>query len=261
MVRFLDNFSAGTRGAASAEYFLAAGYAVLFLSRQHSQFPFTRCYSHTTNPFFDVLEETTNGDKGICVKADEVNRLLPILHAYQEAKNSERLLTVPFVTVVEYLFLLRNISLALVPLKAHALIYLAAAVSDFFLPLDKLSEHKIQSRDGALSLELEQVPKVLHTLVHDWAPNAYVVTFKLETDETLILPKAERSLQNNGHQIVIGNLLQKRKHEVVFVERADSGAKHTLLRVTDDGREIEQDIVARLAQLQDAWIAHHAATE
>ena len=44
MVRFLDNFSAGTRGAASAEYFLQQGYAVLFLSRQHSQFPFTRLY-------------------------------------------------------------------------------------------------------------------------------------------------------------------------------------------------------------------------
>ena len=29
MVRFLDNFSAGTRGAASAEYFLQQGYAVL----------------------------------------------------------------------------------------------------------------------------------------------------------------------------------------------------------------------------------------
>src|ERR1700712_2715570 len=30
-VRFIDNFSAGTRGATSAEYFLDAGYAVIFL--------------------------------------------------------------------------------------------------------------------------------------------------------------------------------------------------------------------------------------
>ena len=57
MVRFLDNFSAGTRGAASAEYFLQQGYAVLFLSRQHSQFPFTRLYlslihiSEPTRPY------------------------------------------------------------------------------------------------------------------------------------------------------------------------------------------------------------------
>ena len=29
-VRFIDNFSAGTRGATSAEYFLENGYAVIF---------------------------------------------------------------------------------------------------------------------------------------------------------------------------------------------------------------------------------------
>lgn len=32
-VRFVDNFSAGTRGASSAEYFLDAGYAVIFMHR------------------------------------------------------------------------------------------------------------------------------------------------------------------------------------------------------------------------------------
>ena len=30
-VRFIDNFSSGSRGAASAEYFLERGYAVVFL--------------------------------------------------------------------------------------------------------------------------------------------------------------------------------------------------------------------------------------
>lgn len=32
-VRFVDNFSAGIRGASSTEYFLAAGYAVIFIYR------------------------------------------------------------------------------------------------------------------------------------------------------------------------------------------------------------------------------------
>ena len=39
-VRFIDNFSKGTRGALSAEQFLAAGYAVVFLSRHGSAQPF-----------------------------------------------------------------------------------------------------------------------------------------------------------------------------------------------------------------------------
>jgi phosphopantothenoylcysteine synthetase/decarboxylase len=41
-VRFIDNFSTGTRGACSAEQFLRAGYAVLFMHRRDSAFPFER---------------------------------------------------------------------------------------------------------------------------------------------------------------------------------------------------------------------------
>jgi phosphopantothenate-cysteine ligase len=32
-VRFVDNFSAGTRGSASAEYFLEKSYVVIFIYR------------------------------------------------------------------------------------------------------------------------------------------------------------------------------------------------------------------------------------
>uniref|UniRef100_A0A8D8SF19 Uncharacterized protein C4B3.18 n=1 Tax=Cacopsylla melanoneura TaxID=428564 RepID=A0A8D8SF19_9HEMI len=35
-VRFVDNFSAGTRGSASVEHFLEQGYAVLFVYRSNS---------------------------------------------------------------------------------------------------------------------------------------------------------------------------------------------------------------------------------
>lgn len=45
MVRFIDNFSKGTRGAASAECFLAEGFAVVYLHRRGSQFPFSRASS------------------------------------------------------------------------------------------------------------------------------------------------------------------------------------------------------------------------
>ena len=41
-VRFIDNFSRGTRGAASTEYFLEQGYAVVFLTRRNSLQPFSR---------------------------------------------------------------------------------------------------------------------------------------------------------------------------------------------------------------------------
>ena len=41
MVRFIDNFSKGSRGASSAECFLSEGFAVIFLHRKGSRLPFT----------------------------------------------------------------------------------------------------------------------------------------------------------------------------------------------------------------------------
>lgn len=256
-MRYLDNFSAGTRGAASAEHFLAAGYAVLFMSRQHSQFPYTRLYSHTTNPFFDILQEPASGDvrEGVRVQDAHVAKLLPVLHAYHQAQQSGRLQTVSFVTVVDYLFLLREVSLAMAPLGAHAMHYLAAAVSDFFIRPDQMAEHKIQSNDGQLHITMDPVPKVIAALVRDWAPHAYVASFKLETDPSLITPKAEASLRRYGHQLVIGNDLAHRKTEVTLIERDGEAFAHTTLRVPPDAaREIEVDLVAALAARHTRWI-------
>lgn len=64
-VRFVDNFSAGTRGSASAEYFLDHGYAVIFMHRLKSLEPFTRHF--TGQQFFDMLdvaETVENGESG-----------------------------------------------------------------------------------------------------------------------------------------------------------------------------------------------------
>jgi len=53
-VRFIDNFSSGTRGALSTEYFLKNGYAVLFVTRLYSFQPFASVHHRSphlrTNP-------------------------------------------------------------------------------------------------------------------------------------------------------------------------------------------------------------------
>ena len=66
---------------------------------------------------------------------------------------------------------------------------------------------------------MDQVPKVLRPLVQEWTPEGYIVSFKLETDPNLLIPKSRAALSRYGHQLVIGNDLHRRKHEVVFVER------------------------------------------
>lgn len=58
-MRFVDNFSAGTRGAASAEYFLEHNYAVIFMYRAKSLEPFTRHFNG--QKFLDMLELNDKG--------------------------------------------------------------------------------------------------------------------------------------------------------------------------------------------------------
>ena len=70
-------------------------------------------------------------------------------------------------------------------------------------------------------IDLEPVPKFLKQLVDGWAPDAMIVSFKLETDPSLLVTKAKYALNKYSHHLVIGNLLLTRKWEVVFVSVLD----------------------------------------
>lgn len=253
-VRFIDNFSAGTRGATSAEYFLEQGYAVIFLHRQYSLLPYSRHYSHSTNCFLDFMDEAApsadsadSGHGSIMVRDEYQDQMRSVLRKYRYAKQNNRLLLLPFTTVSEYMFELRSMAKIMRPIGSNALFYLAAAVSDFFIPRSRMAEHKIQSSElpahmqgngagaGAndiytgeneeepsnrkkLVVNLDPVPKFLHRLVDGWAPEgSMVVSFKLETDPSLLVYKAKTALQRYSHHLVIGNLLSTRKWEVVFI--------------------------------------------
>ncbi|GAA96492.1 uncharacterized protein L969DRAFT_494393 [Mixia osmundae IAM 14324] len=301
-VRFLDNFSAGTRGAASAEYFLRSGhYAVIFMHRQHSLQPFSRHYSHSVNPFLSLLElqnddvatakgrtelfpslaamrptqetqhvspqverrDSTQGPQ-IRIKTADRACLITILRSYKLIQSLGLLHNISFTTVHDYLFLLRGVSRLMGssedennrPLGRQGMYYLAAAVSDFFLPATEMSEHKIQSREGSLVIEMRPVPKVLKPLVEQWSNEGFTVSFKLETDPQLLIPKARAALQRYGHQLVIGNDLNRRKFEVVFVDQQDEDWLRISQQQTEAGeREIEEDIVDKLIARHTEYIA------
>jgi phosphopantothenate-cysteine ligase len=249
-VRFIDNFSAGTRGATSAEHFLAAGYAVIFLHRRFSLLPYARHYSsHQSASFLDCLEEAPDGKGIVVAEHGEWGSpgMLEVLRAYTRAKRENMLLMLPFVTITDYLWELRAIAGVMRPLGPRALMYLAAAPSDFFVPPERMSEHKIQStnavdpktsaaaaqtddedfdnfdssprvpRSKRLVIDLDPVPKFLKNLVDGWAPQGFFVSFKLETDPEILVRKARLSLERYQHHLVVGNLLATRKWEVVFV--------------------------------------------
>lgn len=251
-VRFIDNFSAGTRGATSAEYFLENGYAVIFLHRQFSLLPYSRHYSHSTNCFLDFMTHAPNGS--VVVDHEYQEEMAKVLARYRKAKAENALLLLPFTTVNDYLWLLRELALSMRPLGANGLFYLAAAVSDFFVPADRMVEHKIQSSEDftnagphengerapaahlegkRLIIDLDPVPKFLKLLVDGWAPQSMIISFKLETDPSLLADKARYALNKYSHHLVIGNLLKTRKWEVLFVP---AGADERWIRVPANRR-------------------------
>lgn len=263
-VRFIDNFSAGTRGATSAEYFIDNGYAVIFLHRQFSLAPYTRHYSHMTN-ILDMLTEgpvlpgSGSTDPSVVIDHEHSAMTLRILRKYRHARDKNLLLLVPFTTVNQYLYTLRMISLELGkqdPARTRTtLFYLAAAVSDFFLPRSRVSDHKIQSSgQSKLIVDLDPVPKFLQRLVDRWTPGAMIVSFKLETDSSILISKARGALERYSHQLVIGNLLQTRKNKVIFVS-THNVTEYTLSHEEEaKGNDIEGVFIPELIKLHDAWI-------
>lgn len=277
-VRFIDNFSAGTRGAASAEEFLQNGYSVIFLHREFSLTPFNRTFQKKSGlEFLDYMDE--NGQ----IKPEFMKQFTLHKNLYEKYLNKEKsLLLLPFTTVNQYLWSLKAAGQLMN--NKGCLFYLAAAVSDFFVPYSKLPKHKIQSRDyglgkessetatndgkddvastsadGKLIVNLDPVPKFLRRLVNSWATQAMIVSFKLETDESILIGKAQYALNRYQHQLVIGNLLQTRNKEVVFVTPQNVKGKWIKLAdqsVTSSNPKmtIEQLIIPEVIKLHDKQI-------
>jgi phosphopantothenate-cysteine ligase len=120
-----------------------------------------------------------------------------------------------------------------------------------------------------------------------WAPRAFVVSFKLETNPAILLAKASGALIKYRVDLVCANLLQTYKQAVTLVAATDpavtptvyggkivgeiddhaairvDGVTQTSLSVQDPGAEIESLLVDELVARHDAVIAaeRSAATD
>ncbi|GAA5972354.1 hypothetical protein JCM21900_005212 [Sporobolomyces salmonicolor] len=71
--------------------------------------------------------------------------------------------------------------------------YGLAAASQRCLP--SVSEHTIQSGKGSRVVETDQAPKALATVVDEWSNDGFILSFELEIDRSLIVPKAPTALE------------------------------------------------------------------
>ena len=112
-VRFIDNFSQGTRGSASAENFLKhQDYSVIFLYRHNTLRPYTRNFMN-----MDFLNILTVEEEDVKVKDENKKQVKQILERFQDVKNQERLLEIPFTTLSDYLWILKIGEMKSMPLN------------------------------------------------------------------------------------------------------------------------------------------------
>jgi len=161
------------------------------------------------------------------------------------ARASCRWHPVYFDSVHEYLRLLEELAVELEAAKrGQYAIVLAAAVSDFYV--EDVADEKIQSRGSSgLDLHLVATPKAVRPLVDEWAPSAFVVTFKLETaSEAFLLEKARRALDEYGHGLVIANLLQSYTHRVHLVRSTNPTVVPEILEAGEGTTILDKDVLA-----------------
>lgn len=264
-VRFIDNFSKGTRGAHSAEEFLDAGYAVIFLARGGSTQPFVAELQESlgVESLVDTFCDDGNGSK-LCIdnKNEQNSRLIKNVERARIAMQERRFFRIEFTTVFEYIAYLRLISRHLAAFGRWSMLYLAAAVSDFFVPWNDVADHKIQSNGNELRLVLRPVPKALGVLRKTWAPESFVVSFKLETDEKLLMAKATNSLIVYDVHLVIANELLSRKERVYLVHNnnlnscrgEDSSCQPEVTRIDRQSTFIETDMVDAVVRAHECHI-------
>nr|CAB3446996.1 unnamed protein product [Digitaria exilis] len=208
-VRYIDNFSSGHRGAASTD---------------GSCQPFCRFLPDDSFlSFFDVT-----ADSKVQVVESHTTVVKKAIGEYSKAIEGGSLLKLPFTTIFEYLQLLKMVATSMSSVGLHGMFYLAAAVSDFYVPWDSMAKHKIQSAGGPLDMRLSQ----------------------LETDSDILIQKAEMALSKYKMNVVVANLLATYKEEVVIVS---NGERNSIRRCNKD-EDLEEHIIKLLEKSHSKYI-------
>ncbi|KAH8738923.1 hypothetical protein FG386_000789 [Cryptosporidium ryanae] len=219
-VRFIENFSTGTRGAYSAEYFLNHGFSVIFFHRKGSNLPFAIEFPSK----YEIMLAFSNREDNIAIeKIKEITEASKNFRKY-----ADKLFLIEFESIFDYSEGIKMISSQCAKYNEKIIFYLAAAVSDFYIPRNLLSNDKISvplefTKNDQLSLnnpciniQLYQTPKFI-LQVRENCPNCFIILFKLETDENKLLIKSLEYLKRYKPDIICANLLHSKRNKIIMM--------------------------------------------
>lgn len=88
-----------------------------------------------------------------------------------------------------------------------------------------------------------------HKIKDEWCPNAFLISFKLETNEEVLLEKTYKSLEKTKSDFIIANILQERYERVMIISKSE---KMTILK--DKMKSVEEGIVKQIIKLHEKYI-------
>jgi phosphopantothenate--cysteine ligase len=224
-VRHIANMSSGTFGSKIAMEALEYGNAVNFFKAENSKSPFMMR--------LDLMEKRYANALGDLLKLN--SKYMKYRHQYRESvyRNFD-----------EYMGGLES----LVESSNPDVIILAAAVSDY--GVDNYVDGKIRTKDSDMTIKLKPLPKVI-SKVKEWAPNAYLVGFKLlvdSTDEELVY-NAEKSVKDNKCDMVVANDLRDIKnnaHKLLIVKPNNYVAEYKFNPSVNDSNYLARMVIEEI---------------
>lgn len=214
----IDNFATGWRGVYLVENFVAKGYLVIHLYRSSSHLPFERNYS----------EENEQNIKEYKAYQDKIKKY----------KND--IILVNYDYIFEYLYKLYKITYLLnhYEVKQRVVYCMAAAVSDFYVPLADMKESLDKGKE-TVELVLKQTPKMLGwTKTSSDKIKLIMVSFKLETDQSILHTKVVRSFNSSYSDFIIGNILSTRNKRLYVYRIVNGEPERIILEKEFEGKGI-----------------------
>ncbi|RHY24839.1 hypothetical protein DYB25_008178, partial [Aphanomyces astaci] len=271
----MDAVSFGDRGAASAEHFLRAGYAVIFLHRHGSLAPFSRHFQLyiRDNRFLSMLR-VDDTDNSLHVDPPNDDRHAQDLSTIlTEAKDtSARLVHVSFTSVQQYLFYLRMAASVIDSAASRGLILLSASVLDYYVPssipsiLPSIpstpstaaspppppSNTTKKESSSSLTLNLVRIPNLIAKIRRNYAPKACLVTLKSVADKGRLQRAAFRDIERWGVDVVVADSPMLPNELALISPQEEFVASPHL---DEDCRHVELEVVcaAMLVEIHRAW--------
>lgn len=222
-VRHIGNMSSGTFGSRIAEEALRGEQEVVFFRAENSKSPFS----------FNVNLES---EASLARFYNALDFWKKKRHLYSEKTYN---------TFEDYMTGLKK----LIEQHQPTAIVLAAAVSDYGVA--NFVDGKIRSKDSDLSIQLKALPKVI-SKVKSWAPNAYLVGFKLLVDSSDddLISDAKKSIVENDCDMIVANDLRDIKndaHRLIILKKKDL-VPHIYTSLREDPNYLARTIITELTK-------------